>query len=80
MTHKSGQVKLPLLHTERSATTSKDYQRNDRNTREAHLQTFSDFLQKLHSKRERFTAAMPPAGVERGKLDPPVGTESHASD
>lgn len=53
MTHKSGQVKLPLPHTECGATTSKDYQRNDRNTQETHLQTFSDFLRKLRSKRER---------------------------
>lgn len=52
-THKSGQVKLPPPHTEHSATMRGDYQGNDRNTRETHLQTFSDFLQKLRSKRER---------------------------
>ena len=36
-----------------SATMGKDYQRSDRNMRETHLQSFSDFLQKLRSKRER---------------------------
>lgn len=79
MTHKSGQVELPLPHTECSATTHKDYQRNDRNTQEMPLQMFSGFLWKLHSKREIHTT-MPPAATKGGKLDPPAGMGSRTSD
>lgn len=73
MTHKSGQVKLPPPCTKCSTTRSTDYQRNDRNMQEMHLQTFSN----MHSlkKRKIFTAPGSPAEREGGKLDHPVGTE-----
>lgn len=59
MTHKSGQVKLPLPCTKCSPTTSKDYQRNDRNMREMRSQTFSDFLWNLHGKKKKETYLQP---------------------
>lgn len=68
MTHKSGQVKLPLPCTKCSTTTSKDYQRNDRNMQEMHLQTFSDFLQNLHSKKkERYLQPQGPQQTGKGE-------------
>lgn len=50
MTHKSGQVELPLLHTGSSTTMSRDYHSSDRNVRGTRSQML--FLRKLHSKIE----------------------------
>lgn len=66
MTHKSGQVKLPPLYTKCSTTTSKDYQRIDRNMLEMHLQAFSDFLRNLRRKeKERYSQPQGPQKTEK---------------
>lgn len=74
MTHESGQVKLPPPNTKCSTTTSEDYQRNDRNMQEMHLQTFSDFLWNLHSKnRKDIRSPEAPSRQGRRKAGPPCG-------
>lgn len=78
MTHKSGQVELPLPHTEHR-TTSRDYHSSAKNARVTHLQMFSVFPWKLH-KRKYVAAAMHPEGTEGGQFDLLVGRESHHSD
>lgn len=74
MTHKSGQVKLPPLYTKCSTTTSKDYQRIDRNMLEMHLQAFSDFLRNLRRKKKKDThSPKAPRRQRRRKVGPPCG-------
>lgn len=58
---------------------SRDYHSSDRDVRGTRLQMFFSFPAEA-PQQKRAKATMHPAGMGGGKLDPPVGRESHASE